>query len=76
MSGVISWILTPSQPRCVLPNFFNCSIIGFAKFAGIEKPIPTLPPVGENIAVFIPSTPPSRLKSGPPELPLLIEASV
>ena len=41
-------------------------MIGFARFAGIEKPMPTLPPVGEKIAVFIPKTSPSKLKSGPP----------
>ena len=51
-------------------------MIGFARFAGIEKPMPTLPPVGEKIAVFIPKTSPSKLKSGPPELPLFMDASV
>ena len=54
----------------------SCSIIGFARFAGIEKPMPTLPPVGEKMAVLIPRTFPSKLNSGPPELPRLIEASV
>ena len=50
--------------------------MGLAKLAGIEKPMPTLPPVGEKMAVLIPNTSPSRLKSGPPEFPLFIEASV
>ena len=51
-------------------------MIGLARLAGIEKPIPTLPPVGENIAVLIPKTSPSKLNKGPPEFPLLIDASV
>ena len=37
--------------------------------------MPTLPPVGEKMAVLIPRTFPSKLNSGPPELPRLIEAS-
>jgi hypothetical protein len=40
---------------------------------GIAKPIPCAVP---RIAVFIPMTCPFRLRSGPPELPGLIEASV
>ena len=67
---------SPNHPRCVFPNFLNCSIIGLARFAGIEKPIPTLPPDGEKIAELIPTTSPSRLNKGPPEFPLFIEASV
>ena len=51
-------------------------MIGCAKLAGIENPIPTLPPVGEKIAVLMPKTSPSKLNSGPPEFPLFIEASV
>ena len=51
-------------------------MIGKAKLEGIEKPIPTLPPVGEYIAVLIPTTSPSILNNGPPELPLFIAASV
>ena len=43
---------------------------------GIENPTPTLPPVGEKIAVFTPITRPSMLNIGPPELPRFIEASV
>jgi len=44
--------------------------------AGIEKPIPTLPPDGEKIAVFTPMTSPCMLKDGPPELPLFTGASI
>ena len=38
--------------------------------------MPTEPPEGERIAVFTPITSPAMLNSGPPELPLLMEASV
>ena len=37
--------------------------------AGMAKPMPTLPPVGERIAVLMPTTRPSWVNSGPPELP-------
>jgi len=35
----------------------------------MAKPMPTLPPDGEKIAVLTPTTSPSVLKVGPPELP-------
>jgi hypothetical protein len=38
---------TPSQPRWILPVDFNCATTFFAAFAGIAKPMPTEPPVGE-----------------------------
>ena len=38
--------------------------------------MPIEPPEGEKIAVLMPTTSPFMLNSGPPELPLLIEASV
>ena len=41
----------------------------------MAKPMPTLPPDGEKIAVFTPNTLPSSVKLGPPELPRLIAAS-
>ena len=43
---------------------------------GIEKARPALVPVGEKIAVLTPITSPAMLNSGPPELPLLMAASV
>ena len=43
---------------------------------GIAKPIPTLPPFGPRIAVLMPISSPLRLTKAPPELPLLIAASV
>ena len=42
----------------------------------MAKPMPIEPPLGERIAVFTPITPPFMSKSGPPELPRLIAASV
>ena len=43
---------------------------------GMAKPMPTEPPEGDRIAVFIPITLPSWVNSGPPELPWLIGASI
>ena len=47
-----------------------------ARFDGIAKPMPTLPPDGEKIIELMPTSSPRRFTSGPPELPGLIEASV
>ena len=47
-----------------------------AMFTGIEKPMPTLPPVRERIALLMPTTSPDMFTSGPPELPGLMAASV
>ena len=43
---------------------------------GPEIDPPIDPPEGDMIAVLTPMTSPSMLNSGPPELPLLIDASV
>jgi len=43
---------------------------------GIARPIPILDPVCEIIAVLIPINRPLVSKSAPPELPLLMAASV
>ncbi len=43
---------------------------------GMAKPMPTLPPERERIALLIPTTSPDMLTRGPPELPGLIAASV
>jgi len=50
--------------------------IGFTLLMGIANPTPVNTPVGAYIAVFIPTTSPLTLISGPPELPLLMAASV
>ena len=62
--------------RVTTPLVLRLSTTSLAVAAGMAKPMPTLPPEGENMAVLIPTTSPSRLKAGPPELPLLIEASI
>jgi len=51
-------------------------MIGMAVFDGEAKPMPMEPPDGDRIAVLMPITSPSMLNSGPPELPLLMAASV
>ena len=51
-------------------------MVFFAKLDGIEKPIPTDPPVLERIALLIPTTSPLVLNNGPPEFPWFIAASV
>ena len=76
MSSVPGWMRTPSQPRRVSPNFCNCSMIGTTVLAGVAKPMPMEPPDGDRMAVLMPITSPSMLNSGPPELPLLMAASV
>lgn len=43
---------------------------------GTAKPMPILPRDGETIAVLTPITSPRALNSGPPELPLFMDASV
>ena len=77
MSGVTSWIRTPSQPRRVSPN--SSQLVDHVLDHGrtdIAKPMPIEPPFGDRIAVFTPITSPPMLNSGPPELPRLIAASV
>ncbi len=51
-------------------------MIGFAVSDGTAKPMPMEPPEGEMMAVLMPTTSPCMLKSGPPELPRLMAASV
>ena len=67
---------TPSQPRRTSPKSRSWSSTGLAVSEGTAKPMPTEPPVGDRIAVLMPITSPSMLNSGPPELPLLMAASV
>ena len=63
----------PSQSGCSSPKRSRSSTTRCARSAGIAKPMPSAP---RAIAVLMPITWPSRLTSGPPELPGLIEASV
>ncbi len=75
-SGVRSPIWTPSQPRETRPFWIRVSVTSFASSAGMAKPMPTDPPVGDRICEFTPITLPLRSKVGPPELPRLIGASI
>lgn len=76
IGALIDWICTPSQPRTTRPSLMMSSTTSLTTLAGIAKAMPTDPPEGEKIAVFTPTTSPSRLNAGPPELPRLIEASI
>ena len=76
MSGSTFWMRTPSQPRRVSPKSRSWSTTLETTADDIAKPMPIEPPLGERIAVFTPITSPFMLKSGPPELPRLIAASV
>ena len=53
----------------------NWSTTRLTSSLGMAKPMPTEPPDGETMAVLTPTTWPSMLKIGPPELPGLIGAS-
>ena len=70
------WISTPSQPRATTPLSLSWATTDFTTSLAIAKPMPTLPPEGEKIAVLTPTTWPSLLKVGPPELPWLTGASI
>ena len=63
----------PSQPRTTWPRVMSCCITSRASLIGIENPMPC---PAATMAVLIPITLPSMFRSGPPELPGLIEASV
>ena len=72
-SAVTGWTETPSHPRVTLPFSRSCGMIVLAMFTGMAKPIPWPP---ATMAVLMPITSPFPLKSGPPEFPGLMEASV
>ena len=73
MSCVIGCGWTPRKPRTTRPVFCSCGRICLITAMGIANPMVLAPPM---MAVFTPITSPRRLKSGPPELPGLIDASV
>ena len=53
-----------------------CGAIDATVLEGMEKPMPSLPPDSLLICVLTPTTWPAALRSGPPELPWLMAASV
>ena len=76
MPAVTGWICTPSHARLTWPCSLSWATTIFAVRAGMSKPMPTEPPEGEKMAVFTPITFPLLLNAGPPELPLLMGASI
>ena len=70
----------PMNARSMWPWRISCAITVLTVFDGIAKPTPTLPLVAElspvSICELTPITSPRRFRSGPPELPWLIAASV
>ena len=75
-SSVTGWMRTPSQPRDTRPSSRRSATTVLAMLDGTAKPMPTLPPLGEKMAVLTPITSPRSLKVGPPELPRLMGASI
>ena len=73
MSAVMACGCTPRNPRTTRPFSLSCGRICFTTAIGIAKPMVLAPLM---IAALMPTTSPFMLKSGPPELPGLIEASV
>ena len=53
-----------------------CGTIDETVLDGIAKPMPSLPPDSLLICVLTPTTSPAAFRSGPPELPWLMAASV
>jgi hypothetical protein len=74
-SAFRSLMVTPRYPRAILLPFSSCGRSCFTRLTGTAKPIPC-PICGETMAVLIPTTSPFMLKSGPPEFPGLMAASV
>ena len=67
---------TPIQPRWTCPNSARSRATRMARSIGIAKPRPTKPPDWVRMNALTPTTSPSALTSGPPELPGLMAASV
>jgi hypothetical protein len=68
----------PRKARSTRPVETSCATTCSTVFDGTAKPIPTLPvePSACAICVLTPITSARAFRSGPPELPLLICASV
>ena len=56
ISDVTGWIWIPIHPRATDPLLFKDAITSLATSDGMAKPMPTLPPDGEKIAVLTPTT--------------------
>ena len=71
-----SWMVTPMRPRTTRPVLMSCSSTLRATSIGIAKDTPMKPPVRLKICELMPTTSPSMLNSGPPELPGFTATSV
>ena len=60
----------------IFPKAMSCGTTSLTVLTGMANPMPALPPLGEKMAVLTPTSCPSELSNGPPELPGLIAASV
>ena len=69
-------VRTPSAGRRTRPSVTRSLTTALAVLMGMAKPMPALCPTLEAIMVLMPITSPCQLRSGPPELPGLMAASV
>ena len=69
-------ILTPRYACRTSPVEMSCRAIERTVFEGMANPTPSEPPDSLSIWAFTPITRPRLSRSGPPELPWLIAASV
>jgi hypothetical protein len=67
---------SPTQARRTDPLRMISSATRSARSIGMAKPSPTEPPLLLKMEELTPTTSPSALASGPPELPGLMAASV
>ena len=76
MVGFTGCVSTPRKPRVTWPVFSRSATTLLTMLDGMAKPMPMLPPEGDRMAVLMPTTRPSWVNSGPPELPWLMGASI
>jgi len=69
-------MVMPNQPRTTLPLVFRSATTFLAMLVGMAKPMPMLPWLGVRMVELMPMASPFMLISGPPELPMLMAASV
>ena len=68
--------MNTSASRCGRSPRRSASMTGLAASVGMARPMPTLVPVGLISAALMPMTLPFKSNIGPPELPMLMAASV
>ena len=75
-SAGTAWAEIPRKPRATVPVAMRLCSTDDARLIGMAKPRPMLPREVEMMALLIPTSRPLASTSAPPELPMLIEASV